>query len=215
MNKYYPVYLKIKEELCIVVGGGEVAERKVHSLLEYNAHVKIISPKLTPELEQLASKNLVIYKQDYYRYGDLKNAFLVISATDKKNVNRAVANECAERGILINVINKPSLANFYVPSTLKRGPLSIAVSTAGKSPLMAKIIREDLEILYGQDFADFINFLSEQREKLILSMKDSGERHKLLKKLVDRETLLLLRQGNLQKAKERVISVCSNYWTKP
>ncbi len=210
MTKCYPVALKLSGKLCVIVGGGKVAERKVQSLLECDAQVRVVSPELTFRLRELANNGDIQYKPDRYEPEDLNDAFLVISATDREDINEAISAECRRRNILVNVVDAPAKANFFVPSTIRRGPLSISVSTNGKSPLMAKLLRADLEALYGPDFGDFLDFLGSIREQVVKTVNNPQRRHEILSALADRETIRLLREGYLEQAKERVNNVyCS------
>lgn len=209
--KYYPVLLKLSGRLCVVIGGGKVAERKVKSLLECEASIRLISPDLTPGLAMLVNKKMIDYKQGNYTDADLDGAFLVIAATNKKEVNDSVYAECLKKRILINVVDAPSKTNFIVPSTMRTGSLSISVSTDGKSPLMARLIREELESFYTQEFGLFLDFLADIREQVIVNFQDKNIKQKIFSNLVDKETFRLLRQGYLEKAKERVNCVYNSY----
>jgi precorrin-2 dehydrogenase/sirohydrochlorin ferrochelatase len=210
VTHYYPIVLKLSGKLCIVIGGGNVAERKVKSLLECGARVRVVSPQLTSQLREWANKGKIELKPDKYEPEDLDGAFLVISATDQEDVNESVSAECFRRDIPVNVVDVPAKANFFVPSTIRRGPLSISISTNGKSPLMAKLIREDLESLYGPEFGDFLEYLGNVRDQIIKNINDPKRRHKILSTLADRETIRLLREGHLEQAKERINNVyCS------
>jgi len=210
VTHYYPIILKLTGKLCIVIGGGNVAERKVQSLLECGARVRVVSPKLTARLRKWADEEKIELKPDKYEPEDLNEAFLVISATNQEAVNELVSAECFRRGIPVNVVDAPDKADFFVPSTVRRGPLSISISTNGKSPLMAKLIREDLESLYGPEFGDFLDYLGDLRDQIIKNISDPKRRHKILSTLADRETIRLLREGYLEQAKERINNVyCS------
>ena len=125
----------------MIVGGGEVANRKARKLLQARADVVVVSPDVKPELESAAAE----VRQRPYREGDLEGAFLVFAATDRREVNATVAREARERGILANVADEPSEGDFALPSTLRRGQLQVAVSTGGASPTLARMIRRELE----------------------------------------------------------------------
>lgn len=207
VTRYYPVFLKLAGKLCVVIGGGRVAERKVRSLLECEARVRVISPELTPRLKDWADEGKFEYKKGSYEHHDLDGAFLVISATNQENVNESVSAECSRRNILVNVVDTPSRANFFVPATVRRGSLSIAVSTGGKSPLMARLIRQDIESLYGPGFGTFIDYLGSIRKQIVKNVNNPAKRQRILSQLVDVESLRLLKEGYLEQAKERVDSV--------
>lgn len=177
---YYPVFLNLKNKGCVVVGGGKVAERKVLSLLKSGAEVTVISPELTKRLKKESLSGRIKHIPRRYKKGDLKNAFLVIAATDSNEINEKVSEDAPH---LINVVDVPSLCNFIVPSMVKRGPLTIAISTSGVSPSMAKTIRKELEKLYGPEFARYLNSLKKIRIKAMAEIKDKKERERFLKKL--------------------------------
>ena len=136
----------------MVVGGGEVANRKARKLLQARAEVVVISPEVRPELESVAVE---IHRRPYEE-GDLEGAFLAFTATDSRAANAAVAREARERGIPVNVADMPSEGDFAVPSTLRRGRLQVAVSTGGASPVLAQRIRRELEDLFGPGWAGIV-----------------------------------------------------------
>jgi precorrin-2 dehydrogenase/sirohydrochlorin ferrochelatase len=136
----------------VVVGGGEVANRKARKLLQARAEVVVISPEVRPELESVAVE---VHRRPY-EDGDLEGAFLAFTATDSRAANAAVAREARERGIPVNVADLPSEGDFAVPSTLRRGRLQVAVSTGGASPVLAQRIRRGLEDLFGSEWAGVV-----------------------------------------------------------
>jgi precorrin-2 dehydrogenase/sirohydrochlorin ferrochelatase len=136
----------------VVVGGGEVASRKARRLLQSGAEVVVISPEVSPEIS--ASK--VELRRRPYRGGDLAGAHLAFTATDSREVNAAVAREAGERGVPVNVADRPSEGDFALPSTLRRGRLQVAVSTGGASPALAKRIRGELEDVFGSEWAAIV-----------------------------------------------------------
>ena len=163
---YYPIFLGISGKRCVVIGGGEVALRKVRALVEHEAEVKVISPDLCPELSQMAEKKTIHILQRSYDRGDLQGAFIAIAATDDGEINCKVAEEARARGILVNVVDDPEHSNFIVPSYLRRGALTIAVSTAGRSPALARKIRTKLEEEFGAEYASLALLIDEVRSEL-------------------------------------------------
>lgn len=208
MAGHYMVALNLENKRCLVVGGGQVAQRKVHALLDCGGIVEVISPQLTPVLNELAQNGAIAHRRGIYQASDLTGVFIVIAATSDPEVNRQVAEDCLQRNLLVNVVDDPSRANFFVPATVRRGFLRIAVSTGGKSPLLARRIREELEGLYGTLFEEFLDFLGEIRDNILSSVTDPRQRNLMLRELVDQETLGLLREGHLDRAKERVQKKC-------
>ncbi len=147
----YPIFMDLTRRRCVVVGGGEVANRKARKLLQARARVVVISPEVKPELESVASE---VYRRPYQE-GDLEGAFLAFTATDSR--------EAKERGIPVNVADKPSEGDFAVPSTLRRGRLQVAVSTGGASPTLAQRVRRELEGLFGPEWAGVVEEFEKAR----------------------------------------------------
>jgi precorrin-2 dehydrogenase len=157
----YPIFLDLSGRRCVVVGGGQVANRKARKLLQARAEVVVISPHVRSELESVAAE---VHRRPYVE-GDLEGAHLAFAATDVREVNAAVAREAAERGVPVNVADRPSEGDFAVPSTLRRGRLQLAVSTGGASPTLARRIRDELEGLFGPEWAGMIEELHAARKR--------------------------------------------------
>ena len=155
----YPIFLDLSGRRCVVVGGGEVADRKARKLLQARARVVVISPEVGAELESVA----VEVHRRHYREGDLEGAYLAFAATDSREVNAAVAREANERGVPVNVADRPSEGDFALPSTLRRGRLQVAVSTGGASPTLARRIRDELEEVFGPEWAGIVEELRKNR----------------------------------------------------
>ena len=203
-KRYYPVSLDVNGKRCVVVGGGEVALRKVGALLEHESIVQVISPELCPDLEELFTSGRIMVAKRPYADGDLAGAFVVIAATDDVEANRKVAVEAEKLGILVNVVDTPNLSNFIVPSHLRRGDLTIAVSTGGRSPALAYRIREELENIFGDDYAALLALVGRVRSELkqsgVTATGDDWQR------ALDINTLLaLIREGKNDEAKRRLM----------
>jgi len=160
---YYPVFLDIAGKKCVVVGGGEVAFRKVNTLLENGAEVEVISPELCPELE--ATREISISHRPY-QPGDLAGAFLAIVATDNRETNHQIAMEARSRGVLVNVVDDVEYCDFILPSLVHRGDITIAISTAGKSPALARKLRTRLEKEFGEEYAVLVRIIEEIRREI-------------------------------------------------
>ncbi len=199
--RYYPVFLNLKGKKCIVIGGGEVAERKVLSLLQAQAEVTVISPSLTEELGSLKIHNRITHIARKYREGDLEGAFLVIAATSDEEVNSRVFNEAEKRGIPVNVVDSPGLCRFIVPSVIRRGPLTIAISTSGVSPAMARTLRQEIENLLPETMEEFLLFIEETRKKVMRNIKDPQKRREILELIGAPECINILREKGLEEAK--------------
>lgn len=188
--RYYPAFLDLKDQPCVVLGGGNVAERKTLDLLKAGAQVKVISPGLTSRLKKEKKRGTIKHVNRRFRQGDIKGAFLVIAATDSEDENRKVASN---KGLLLNVVDRPELCTFIVPATLRRGPLQIAVSTSGASPAMARAIRKEMESTYGPEFGKYLNKLKRLREKAVKEIKSSRERERYLKSLASEKIIQMLK----------------------
>ncbi|MCX5717290.1 MAG: bifunctional precorrin-2 dehydrogenase/sirohydrochlorin ferrochelatase [Nitrospirae bacterium] len=179
-TSYYPILLNLKGKKCIVVGGGKVAERKALPLLRAGAEVTIISPECTARLKKENLRGHIQYVPRRYKKGDLENAFLVIAATDSNETNRKISEDAT---CLVNIVDMPLLCNFIVPSVVRQGLLTIAVSTSGISPSLARTIRKELEGLYGREFSKHLNHIKQMRAKALREIKDKKKRKRFLKDL--------------------------------
>jgi precorrin-2 dehydrogenase/sirohydrochlorin ferrochelatase len=202
MTDYYPAFINLCGKNCVVVGGGKVAERKIAGLLNAGAEVTVISPILTDTLERHKKKGMIRHIERDYKKGDLRNAFLVIAATSDERVNSKVSGDAP---FLVNVVDRPELANFIVPSVVNRGTMTIAISTSGASPAMAKAVRKELELLYNKDFGQFLAFLKQLRKKAKRDIPDNKKRERLLKEVASKEILSVLRKNGFKAAKSKVL----------
>ena len=180
----YPVLLKLKNKKVLVAGGGKVAERKVIRLLMAEADIVLTSPDVTDGLQKLMDEKKILYNKRKFIKGDLKNAFLVIAATNDKEVNHLIFRESEKNGILVNIADEPEYCNFYVPSIVDRGDLLVAVSTQGKSPAFARILRKKLEEYLPDELSKEVALLGELREKE--KNKNPEERKKIAKQYAQR-----------------------------
>jgi siroheme synthase-like protein len=197
---YYPILLDIKGKRCVVVGGGQVALRKVKMLLDGRANVFVISPSPHPEIIKLSKRKTIHLIQRDYKAGDLKNAAITLACTDVKEVNRKVAGDAKKVGVLVNVADDPERSNFITPAFFKRGNLTIAVSTSGISPALARKIRTKLEKTFGEEYASLLSLIGEARSKL----KEKGCKvgTETWQEALDLDFLIrLLRSGHGKKAK--------------
>ena len=183
----YPVSLNITGKLCVIVGGGRVAARKVSGLLAAQGRVRIVSPNLISELKELAESSRIEWLKRTYRSGDLAGALLVYAATDNPDVQLQVASEAEQNNQLINVIDTPALCSFQVPAVVRRGDLVLTVSTNGKSPALSSRIRQDLESCFGQEYASLLRLMAVLREQILASNLDCRERKMAFKKILHKD----------------------------
>lgn len=206
MPRYYPIYLDVKGKRCVVVGGGEVAYRKALGLKEVGAEVVVIAPEFYKELG--SERGVTLLRQKYS--GEcLAGAFLVIAATDDKEVNQKVWEDACRHGLLVNVVDQPGLCNFIVPSVVNRGELQISISTGGASPALAKRIRQELEDLFGPEYSGLIQLLSKLRPLVISSVKEEGKRRQVFELLSSPTMLMIIGQNGLKKAEEEMRKIIS------
>ena len=197
------MFLKLKGRPCTVVGGGEVAYRKVLSLMEIGARVKVIASSLSPGLQELAGQGAIEAQLRSYVPEDLTGAFLVIAATDDPQVNSALTREAAERGILINVVDNPEECDFIVPSVVRRGELVIAISTGGLSPAFSRRVREEIEQYFGEEYSLLLKLLSRVRQEL--HRRGEHPPARAWQQAMDGDLLELLRQGEMDRAEQRLV----------
>lgn len=173
--RYYPLFLDISRRRCVVVGGGKVAERKIERLLACGARVEVVGKILTPALVALKENGRIVHHEIDYEEALIRGAFLVIGATDNDVVNGRIAGDARALGILVNIVDEPARCDFILPSIVERGDLSIAVSTGGKSPALAKKLRIELDALYGPEYAILLEIMGKLREKMIAESRPSAE----------------------------------------
>lgn len=215
MGEYYTISLNLKGHKCLVVGGGKVAERKVQTLLNCGANVFVVSPDVTSQLFSQANSGTIDYIARKYKSTDLADVFLVISATNDDKTNRQVAEDCFMRKILINVVDDLPNCNFIVPATLRRGPLTISISTEGKSPMLARTIREQLEQQFGPEYGSFLEIMGQVRQRAIREIPDEIKRRQIFEYLIKSDLLELIKSGQDYKVKERIEYVFGDSWVKP
>lgn len=201
MAKYYPIFLNIQGKKCVVVGGGNVAWRKVCSLKEAGAKVTVVSPDFCPELEGEAGVERI---QQKYDTAILKGAALVIASTDDGVVNKKVYRDAIESGILVNVVDKPELCSFIVPASVMRGNLCISISTGGASPALARNIRENLEQHFGEEYDEFTKLLSEMRQQMLSEIKNESIRRDILQRIAEPDILEIVKQKGVPEAKKKI-----------
>jgi precorrin-2 dehydrogenase/sirohydrochlorin ferrochelatase len=199
--KYYPAFIDLNEKEAVVVGGGNVAERKVRALIRAGASVKVISPQITDNLTKLKKKGLLKHIRRNYRKGDLRGAFIVIAGTSSVLTNDRIAGDARN---LVNVIDAPSQGNFIVPSVVRRGELTIAISTGGASPAVSKAIRNEMGKLYGIEFDRYLRFLERIRKKASAKITDTKTRNAFLRSLASDELFTMLRNKGVRAASRSI-----------
>jgi precorrin-2 dehydrogenase/sirohydrochlorin ferrochelatase len=183
----FPIFLKLTNRPCIVIGAGHLAESKIESLLAANARVTVIAPHATERIEAIAEAGELTWHQRDYATGDLAGQFLAVAATNAPAVNRAVFSEAESAGILINAVDDPPFCDFYFPSVVRRGDLQIAISTAGHSPALAQRLRKEINALLPLDTGDWLAELGNLRREVLQLEPLNDARKELLHQLASRE----------------------------
>jgi precorrin-2 dehydrogenase / sirohydrochlorin ferrochelatase len=205
MSRYYPICLDVRGKKCVVVGGGVVAERKVSGLLESGAAVTVIAADLTPALIEWAAAGRIEATPRAYQTGDLNGAVLAIAATGDERVNAAVADDARSAGVLVNVVDDPPRCDFIVPSVVRRGDLTVSVSTGGRSPALARLVREDLERALGPEYEDLTLLVGDVRESLLRSGKRVS--FEQWQSATTPELLQLVKRGQIDEARSRLMAL--------
>jgi precorrin-2 dehydrogenase len=205
--KYYPVHLDIQNRNCLVVGGGGVGTRKVKTLLDCGARVTVVSPEVSPQLQDLATSGDIILKERSYQSDDLRNMFLVIGATDDEKLNKQLSSDADRLNTLCNIADRPEVCNFILPSIVHRDDLVITVSTSGQSPAMAKKLRKALENQFGKEYGILLRLMGAIRKRL-LQQAHAPEVHKpLFEQLINSELIVMIQEGEVEKIDSLLLEV--------
>ncbi|MGB5443735.1 MAG: siroheme synthase CysG [Gammaproteobacteria bacterium] len=198
---YLPVFLKITDSPCLVVGGGKVAARKVRLLVKAGASVTLVSPVLCDEVAAAVKRGTVKYLERGFQDDDLAGVILVIAATDDAAVNRSVSELARRQGIPVNVVDNPALCSFIMPSIIDRSPLQVAVSTGGKSPVLARLLRARLESFIPAAYGQLANLVDEYRQRVKDRFTDVEQRRYFWESILQGRVAELLFAGQEEKAR--------------
>lgn len=200
---YYPIFLDLKGRSCVVIGGGEVAERKVKGLVDAGAEVTIISPDITLQLAVWVEEAKIRHEPRHYRPGDLREYELAFVATDDGSVNSAVLDEARKSKVWVNAADDPAHCDFILPSVLRRGDLVVAVASGGTSPGLSRAVREELEDYFTDDYAVLLQVAAEVRQQLKSQASRPGPEawHRAL----DKGFRQLVREGKRAEARDYLL----------
>ena len=193
----YPICLKLKGVLCLVIGGGNVALRKVKSLIKCQARIIVVSPELCKGFKSPKIRKNFIYKKSVYKKYFLKKAFIIIAATDNKKTNLQIAKDAHKKDVLINVVDQPDLCNFYVPAVVKKGSMLASITTSGIFPGLAKKIKKDFS---GQlnKYAKDLKILSKLRDAVKKEFKNKQVRKNIIQRLLEPAVLELIENKKIK-----------------
>lgn len=205
MNEY-PAMLRLKGKKVVIIGGGFIAERKLISLLHAEANITVIAPDVTERIASLYSSGNIEWKVKSFQNEDIVDAFLIIAATNKPETNQFIY-QAADEHQLINIVNDPDNSNFIVPSVFRRGRLTIAISTSGASPGLAKKLKKEIAEQYDEGFGEYIEFLHQCRTRVQQEIDDPLLRKQILTYLLEDNFLEMTREKNFSKREEIFLSL--------
>lgn len=183
---YFPFFVEIKNKLCVVVGGGEVAERKVKTLKQFGAVVKVVSPSLTQGLKKLKESGDIIAEEREFIDSDLESCYIAVAATSDNSVNDKVYKCATEKHILVNVADDPDKCSFLFPSTVKRGKLIIGICSSGSFPGISSAVKTKIESLLPQEISQITEVLEIIRKKLKVTIKERNKRKEIIGDIIIR-----------------------------
>lgn len=207
MPALYPAYLNLRGRPCVVVGGGPIAEQKVVGLLGAAALVIVINPEVTPALDALGQQGAITVRRRRYRKGDLAGAFLAIAADEARGANPEIWDEAEREHVLLNAVDDMPHCHFIAPAIFRQGDLTVAVSTAGKSPALGVRVRDRIGTLFGPEYGAFLDLLGDLRAAIAAREPDPARRTTLWYRIVDSDVIEHLRRGDTAGARLRIASL--------
>ncbi|MFO7753842.1 MAG: bifunctional precorrin-2 dehydrogenase/sirohydrochlorin ferrochelatase [Desulfobacteraceae bacterium] len=193
--RYYPANLDVKGKSCLVVGGGEVGARKAKTLAACGADVTVLSPEFSERCSRLEAEGVRLLCRKYSKE-ELDGVFLVFAATDDPCLNRTIKQDADEKTTLCNIADWPEGSGFVLPAVVSRGDLVLTVSTGGRSPALAKKIRQKLETEFGPEYETMLILMGRIRDRLLSRARDPETHKHQFRELIDRGLLTLIIQGN-------------------
>lgn len=199
--KLYPLFADISRRAVLVIGGGAVAERKVAALLGAGAQVTVNAPELTPRLRRWVEHGQLAHRPEAFREAWLERVWLVVAATSDRATNQMVAELAGLRRIFVNVVDDAALSSFHVPAVVDRAPLTIAISSGGEAPMLARLVRERLETLLDHSLGALATLAARLRPRIRLRFPHAAERRRYYEQLFAGPVATLLRQGRTAQAR--------------
>jgi siroheme synthase-like protein len=205
---YYPIFLDIEERNVVIIGGGEVCARKAETMMRYGAQVTIVSPEFTPEIEQWARDGQLTISRKRYETADIEGAHIVIASTDDTSVNEKVAADSRARRIPVNVVDVTHLCEFIVPAIIEKNGIQIAISTGGKSPAVARTLKEDLNRTVGPEYSEVNDLLGSLRDSAKATLPTDVDRKRFFDGIIAQGVLQMLRDGRRADAYRVIAEAC-------
>jgi precorrin-2 dehydrogenase/sirohydrochlorin ferrochelatase len=203
--RYLPIAVDLEGRACVVVGGGEVAARKVETLLQAGARVTVIAPEVTEEIEAWSAREpqLAIERRSY-RNGDLAGAVIAFAATGSAEVHAAVAEEAKGHGVWLNAADDPERCSFLMPAIVERGPIAIAVGTGGASPALARRVRDEIAARIGTEYGQAAEHLAALRRRF----RAGAARQRAFARLLDEGLVEAFRSGDRDRIERLTERAC-------
>jgi precorrin-2 dehydrogenase/sirohydrochlorin ferrochelatase len=205
---YYPIYLDIENRPLLIVGGGNVCARKAETMMKYGARVTVVAPRVNAEIAQWENQGLLSVRRKRYEPSDLEDAVIVIASTDDQSVNEQIAADCRARHIPVNVVDVTPLCEFIVPAIIESGSIQIAISTGGRSPALARTLKEDLQRRIGPEYAEVNDLLGSLRDEAKRVLPTDADRKRFFDGIIARGVLEMLRNGQRHEAFETIRQAC-------
>ncbi len=211
MDFNYPISVSLKGKKVVVIGGGNVAQRKVKDLLKTKCNLEVYASDIEPGLARYMDERKVKYSQQEYSEDKIHDAFMVIAATDDRDINELISVYCNEHNILVNIVDAREESNFLVNSIIRRGDLTIAVSTNGKAPALAARVMREIDQIYPVEYAIFIDLLFEMRELAKEKISDQNKRSDALREVANFNVIEELNKGNIDEIRRRMEECVLSY----
>ncbi len=198
--EHLPIFLSLRDQFCVVVGGGEIATRKISLLLRAGAHVQVVAPELCADLAKLRDEGRIEHLERSYRDGDLDEAYLAIAATNSEASNHAVAAAGRNLQIPVNVVDHPEDGSFIMPSIIDRSPVVAAISTGGASPVLARLLRSRLESLIPAGYGRLAELAGKFRDRVKAAFDDPADRRRFWDCILQGRVAERVFSGHMQEA---------------
>jgi len=205
---YYPIFIDVEDREVVIIGGGNVCARKAETMMRYGAKVTVVSPEFTGEIEAWARDGRIRVQRKEYEESDLEGASIVIASTDDECINGRIARDCRRRRIPVNVVDVTHLCEFIVPAIVEKGSIQLAVSTGGKSPALARTLKEDLQRVVGPEYVEINDLLGELRPSAKKVLPTDADRKRFFDGILARGVLQMLRDGKRKEAYDTIAEAC-------
>lgn len=203
--EYFPVFLDLKNRLCLLVGGGDIATRKGRLLSKAGARLRVVAPQISTELRELVAQNNGELREREYQSSDLNDCVIAIAATDIESLNEQISVDAKARNLPVNVVDSPALCTYITPAIIDRSPLVIAISSGGESPVLARLIRAKLETLIPTSYGRLAQIASSWRDRVKARFDDGDSRRRFWEKILQGPAAELVLNGQ-EAAAENIIA---------